>query len=69
MQPAKKIEPDYTAVVIDFKSRKAVQKQADTLQNENEEKSCFRSNHRYYCKDTECSCWDECHKLIAEWMR
>ena len=69
MRPAKKIEPEHTVVVIDFKTRKTVNRQIDTIQNDNDEKHCFRSDHRYYCHETECVLWNECQKLVAVWMR
>jgi hypothetical protein len=69
MRPAKKIESNHTAVIIDFKTRKIRQHQANSAQSENEEKACFRSNHSYYCQDTACDRWSECQKLVAVWVR
>ena len=69
LQLEKKRNSIYTATIIDFKSRKLRQQQVDDSNNENIKKSCFRTNHSYYCSDTECNSWNECHKLIAEWMR
>lgn len=69
MQPAKKVEHDFSANIIDFKTKMSVRRQKMTMHNETGEKTCFRTPERYFCKDTECSCWNECKKLVAEWMR
>lgn len=72
MQPATKLEPEETAVIIDFKTRKIAKVKINSLKHDDiddKEKYCFQSNHRYYCKDHSCGCWDECQKLVAAWMR
>lgn len=69
MQPAKKIESNFTAVIIDFETRKKVQRQRTLLNTNEGSPSCFQTDERYHCKDTECSSWSECQKLVAAWMR
>jgi hypothetical protein len=69
MQPATKLKPEPTAIIVDFKTRKIAQQKISSKQNEDKEKHCFQSDHRYYCKDYSCGCWDECQKLVAAWLR
>ncbi len=52
--------------VIHFESYKM----GSGLQNSaNTAKTCFRTDERYFCKDRGCGSWQECQKLVAEWMR
>ncbi len=71
MQPVRKIdkvEHYLSENVIDFKL-KAVEKNRAKAIEHDREKVCFQSDERYFCTDSECSCADECKKLIAAWMR
>ncbi len=47
---------------------RVVKKQSTKIKQE-EKKICFQTDERYFCKDNNCSCSDECKKLIALWMR
>ncbi len=69
MQLAKKLKDGSSAKIIFLKIHKLEGRQEETVQNQSEKMSCFRSNERYFCKDTECTSWNECKKLVAEWMR
>ncbi len=69
MQTAKKLEYDSSAKIIYLKLHKLEERQEETSQNESGKMSCFRTDERYFCKDTECASWNECKKLVAVWMR
>jgi len=69
MQTAKKLEYDTSAKIIHLNIHKLERRREHALQNESEKMSCFRTDERYFCKDKECVSWNECKKLVAEWMR
>jgi len=69
MQTAKKVQHHITAEIIPFDTLIQDAEQKKILKNNTEEKSCFRTSVRYTCRDRNCSCWNECKKLVAEWMR
>ncbi len=71
MQTARKIDKVdryFSENVIEFKLKAVGKNRAKTI-TDDKEKVCFQSDERYFCKDSECSCADECKKLIAAWMR
>lgn len=39
------------------------------IQKARGEDTCFLSDHRIRCKDSECEWRSECIKLVAEWRR
>ena len=52
-----------------MQTARVVKKKVMTIEDDNEKKVCFQTDERYFCKDHNCSCSDECKKLIAVWMR
>ena len=69
MQTAKQLEYDSSEKITYLKLHKLEERQEEASQNESGKISCFRTDKRYFCKDTECASWNECKKLVAEWMR
>jgi hypothetical protein len=71
MQIAKKInkiDHYFPENILEFKLKVVEKKQVKKIE-EDKEKTCFQTDERYFCKDNECSCSNECKKLIAAWMR
>jgi len=69
MQTAKKIQHHITAEIIPFDTFLQGTDRKKILNNNVGEKPCFRTSARYTCRDRNCSSWNECKKLVAEWMR
>ncbi len=71
MQLANETEFKFTAEIIDIKNKMSEREQVITVENksETETKTCFRTDARYFCKNTQCDCRTECKKLVAAWMR
>ena len=39
------------------------------IQTAAQDRSCFRTNHREHCLNSECPWINECKKIVAEWLR
>jgi hypothetical protein len=39
------------------------------IQSERGEKDCFMTDERFLCHEVNCEWYDDCKRLVAEWLR